>query len=250
MMDKAEEDTLKALSIYRELYSEQHESVASAYNNLGLIFAAIPGREQEAANMYFRALEIRIDLYKRQPHLKLAESYNNLGMLYRQSGYLEQARECYDQAMNIYEELGAVIEDMASVLDNSANLAMAEDDDERAYKEALLGLSIRDSISPDSYNCSFSHNTLGLVFYRWGDYDKARIHFEKAVLLKAKALGKIENESLATAHFNLALTLEELDIPQAIREYMTAEKMYRKLNLIGDAEMAREYRLNLIDCNS
>lgn len=250
MMDKAEEDTLKALSIYRELYSEQHESVASAYNNLGLIFAAIPGREQEAANMYFRALEIRIDLYKRQPHLKLAESYNNLGMLYRQSGYLEQARECYDQAIAIFDELDAIIEDLASVLDNSANLAMDEDDDDRAYKEALLGLSIRDSISPDSYNCSFSHNTLGLVLYRRGDYDKARIHFEKAVLLKAKALGKIENESLATAHFNLALTLEELDIPQAIREYMTAEKMYRKLNLIDDAEMAREYRSNLIDCNS
>lgn len=73
------------------------------------------------------------------------------------------------------------------------------------------------------------------------------MHFEKAVSLKKKALGKVENESLATAHFNLALTLEELDIPLAIKEYEISERMYRKLNLIDDAEMAKEYRINLLN---
>lgn len=247
LMGKAEEDTLKALNIYRELYSEQHESVASSYNNLGLIYATMPGREQKAEDMYFRALKIRLNLYDRQPHLKLAESYNNLAMLYRRSGYPERARECYDQAMAIYDELGAVIEDLANVLDNSANLSMDEGEVEKAYREALLGLSIRNSISLDSYNCSFSHNTLGLIYYKWEDYGKARMHFEKAVSLKKKALGKVENESLATAHFNLALTLEELDIPLAIKEYEISERMYRKLNLIDDAEMAKEYRINLLN---
>lgn len=247
MMDKAEEDTLTALNIYRELYSEQHESVATSYNNLGLIYASIPGREQEAADMYFRSLNIRLNLYNRQPHLKLAESYNNLALLYKRSGYNKQARECYDQAMAIYDELGAVIEDLANVLDNSANLAMDEGDDKRAYNEAMLGLSIRNSISPDSYNCSFSYNTLGLVFYRQGDYNNARINFEKAVALKKLALGKICNESLATAHFNLALTLDELGDPKAAKEYEIAERMYRELNLIDDAETAKEYRHNMLN---
>ena len=77
--------------------------------------------------------------------------------------------------------------------------------------------------------------------------NNARINFEKAVALKKLALGKICNESFATAHFNLALTLDELGDPKAAKEYEIAERMYRELNLIDDAETAKEYRHNMLN---
>lgn len=107
---------------------------------------------------------------------------------------------------------------------NSANLALDEQDYERAYEEASLGLSIRNSVSLDSYNASFSHNTLGLYFYGQDLFEKAKFHFEKSVLIKTTALGKHINESLATAHFNLALALEELKDTKAAMEYEISEK--------------------------
>lgn len=128
---------------------------------------------------------------------------------------------------------------------NSANLALDEQDYERAYEEASLGLSIRNSISLDSYNSSFSHNTLGLYFYGQGLFEKAKYHFEKAVQIKTTALGKHINESLATAHFNLALALEELKDTKAAMEYEISEKMYRRLKLTDDADTAKEHRQNI-----
>lgn len=128
---------------------------------------------------------------------------------------------------------------------NSANLALDEQDYERAYEEASLGLSIRNSISLDSYNASFSHNTLGLYFYGQDLFEKAKFHFEKSVLIKTTALGKHINESLATAHFNLALALEELKDTKAAMEYEISEKMYRRLKLTDDADTAKEHRQNI-----
>ena len=237
---EAEEFSLKALEIFCEVYSEIHESIASVCNNLGLIYSAIPGRENEAEQVYLRSLRIRKKLYPSGSHLKLAESYNNLAQFYAGLGNAPKARLFFDYALEIYQKIGDQVEDYACVLDNSANLAFCEGDFERADQDANLALKIRNLIDPDSYNCSFSHNTVGLICYQKGDFKNARQHFERCIYLKEKALKIYINDSLATAHFNLALVLDELGDEKANEEYALAEQIYRKLGLETDADLVRE----------
>lgn len=237
---KAEEFSLRALEIFCEIYSEVHESIASVCNNLGLIYSAIPGRESEAEQAYQRSLRIRKKLYPSGLHLKLAESYNNLAQLYAGLGDAQKARSSFDHALKIYQKIGSQVEDYACVLDNSANLAIGKGDFERAAQDAGLALKIRSGIDPDSYCCSFSHNTVGLICYQKGDLKNARKHFERCIYLKEKALKNHIDNSLATAHFNLALVLDELEDKKAYEEYVLAEQIYRELGLDADADFVRE----------
>lgn len=239
---RAEKFSLKALEIFCEIYSEVHESIASVCNNLGLIYSSIPGREGEAKQFYQRSLGIRKKLYPSGTHLKLAESYNNLAQLYARMGDTGQARSSFDRALEIYQRIDSQIEDYACVLDNSANLALCEGDFQRASQDAGRALEIRSGIDPDSYTCSFSHNTVGLLCYQSGELERARRHFERCIYLKEKALGNHIDDSLATAHFNLALVLEELGDEKAGEEYALAERIYQKLGLEADAALVREQR--------
>lgn len=244
---EAEKFSLKALEIFCENYSDVHESIASICNNLGLIYSSISGRENEAEQVYLRSLEIRKKLYPSGMHLKLAESYNNLAQFYTRIGDTKQARSFFDCALKIYQEqeMGCQMEDYACVLDNSANLALLEDDFRRAYQDAVRSLNIRSSIASDTYGCSFSHNTVGLICYQEGNLEKARQHFEQSIYLKEKALKKQLNDALAVAHFNLALVLEELGDEKAGEEYELAEQIYRKLGLDADADFVKEQRKSM-----
>lgn len=239
---EAEQFSLKALEIFCEIYFEVHESIASVCNNLGLIYSSIPGRENEAEQIYQRSLGIRKKLYPSGLHLKLAESYNNLAQFYAGLGDTQKARSSFDHALEIYQKIGNQMEDYACILDNSANLALCEGDFKRAAQDAGQALKIRSVIDPDSYSCSFSHNTVGLICYQKGDLEKARQHFERCICLKKKALGNHIDDSLATAHFNLALVLDELGDEQAGEEYALAEQIYRKLGLDTDAELVKDQR--------
>lgn len=242
-LPSAKKHTKKALKIYSELYSETHEAIASVYNNLGLIYTSIPGCEGAAECAYLRALTIREALYPDGIHLKLAESYNNLAQLYEETGELDNARTYFDKALKIYEKLNADVEDRACVLDNSANLAVQEEDFLKARQDAELALKIRERIMPDSYSCSYSYNTIGLIDYYEGKYDKAITNFKKSISLKGRYLRKHVNGSLGTVHFNYALALEALrDFPAATEEYEIAEQIYRKIGWVEDAEHAKRYK--------
>ena len=63
------------------MYGNIHEEVAASLNNLALLYDAM-GHKSEALKLHEETLQIRIKVLG-VDHLLVAETYNNLGLLYK-----------------------------------------------------------------------------------------------------------------------------------------------------------------------
>ena len=222
----------------RALYDGAHPVLATALNNLALIWLDLGdlGRAE-------KLLDESIDM-KRQvlgpSHPKIAAALANRGLLERKRGRFTEAEQAYGRALGILDrELGANHPDRALCLANLGNVQMALGrlDDARGSLEEALG-TLFESLGPSHERTLAVRNNLGEVMRRLGQPQQAREYFLKAVSDSQVGPGGENSSRLASFLFNLAAVELQLDDKES------ATKRYERiLELVGEDDLIGHYAL-------
>ena len=154
----------------------------------------------------------------------LAASRRDLAALELERGRLDEARELANEALRLARETEAADPRAAAALATArclrilaeAELALANAG--AAEKHFLEALEIgRRHTGPDAEEVSFTRNSLGELYYRQGDFAKARQIFAEVLATRHRTLGA-DHPDLATSLNNLAVAELALGNGSAARD--------------------------------
>ena len=163
----------RALSIYENVFGNNHPDVADTLNNLAGLYEAM-GEYKQVLPLYERALSIDEFVFGNN-HPEVAITLSNLAGLYKAIGEYEQARPLYDRALSIYDDGGGNnYPEVAAALNGFAGLYKAMGN----YKQALLyyerALSIDERVGGDNHpHVATTLHNLAELYKAMGDYKQA-----------------------------------------------------------------------------
>jgi CHAT domain-containing protein/Tfp pilus assembly protein PilF len=162
------------------------------------------GKYDDALALAQRALGIR-EKALGPDHLDVAQSLNDLAVLYDQKADYPRAEALYVRALGIREKaLGPDHVDVAESLHNLALLCSKAGDYARAESLYVRSLAIYEkALGPDHPGVALALNGLAQVYQFEGDYPRAESLYQRALAIREKALGP-DHLSVAISVNNLA----------------------------------------------
>lgn len=141
---------------------------------------------------------------------RLATLYNNMSFLCMDLGHYEEAETSLNDALYILKALEETEIDVAVTYTNLASVYIAMDklDEAKVTIKKALDLFISESGREDVHYAG-AVNTLGEIYFREENYEKAAALFEEAMSLTARDYGA-ETQSYAILCRNLAACKEAL----------------------------------------
>lgn len=151
------------------------------------------GRSSESLAIYNRILEI-------DP--AMATAHNNMGLVFFQMGDMDRAIECFKKCVEsdpsfiqAYASLGLLhfrrnekaeaIRMLEKAIDLNAAIVKNQQEKLKAAQEAGLDPEVlkklETELNSQKANDAIAHNNLGLVFYESANFDRADLHFTKAL---------------------------------------------------------------------
>ena len=234
----------KALKCVRLLEAEKSlgkavadEALGVAYNLVGATARNLQAYDK-APGHYKNALEIRKRLYAKNPAayaLNLAETCNNLGLLYYDLKRYDNALKYYEEALRILEEHiqenpSAYAPYLASLSNNFGSLyynLKQYDEAQGCYKEALEIQEKLYAENPSAYapDLATSYNNLGMLYRDLKKYDEAQGCYKEATKIQKKLY---EENPFANAS-DLAVTYNNLGLLYyGLKRYGNAQKYYEE----------------------
>lgn len=171
-------------------------------------------------------------------HEKTADTYNNIGRVYKNQGMFSLSMKYFRKALKIRKDLFGEEDGTTATSYNNIGALL---NDQGKYSLALeyyfKALGIREKVH-GKYHASSgsSYNNIGLTFFNQGNYSKALEYDFIALDVKRKVLGEI-HEDVANTYCNIG------QVYDAINEYTKALEYYEKTlkidkELIGDEHPA------------
>jgi len=195
------------------------------------------GRYQEAIPIAKRALAIHEKALGPE-HPAVAQSLNNLALLYYSLGDYAKAEPLYKRALAIYEKALGPDEHpqlVAASLNNLALLYYSLGDYAKAeplYKRALV--INEKTFGPEHPNVAQSLNNLAVLYSSIGDYAKAESLYKRALTICEKALGP-EHSYVAQILTSLAEQYRNLG------DYAKAEPLNKRALAIFEKALGPEH---------
>ncbi len=166
---------------------------------------------------YYAIGEFRLAL----EHMKRAESltsnkgdlmyiYNQIGIIYKGMGYLDDALLYYSRSLSLARDLGNK-STQASVLNNIAGIYRDKGELDKAldyYEESL-------SLETDEKGKATTYNNIAIIYYKKGNYQKAVEYFQKAIEI---------SERYGDYHRASRIKLNLGDTYRKMKDYEKAEK--------------------------
>lgn len=200
-----------------DLLPEGSDAVRADYLNQQGEAAGDGGDYPAAVQAHRRALDIRERIHA-PDNPEVAESLNNLALLYQATGRYAEAEPLFERALSIREKvLGLEHPDVAESLNNLAGLHQATGRYAEAEPLYQRALTIWEKIlGPEHPDVAISLNNLALLYWTTGRYAEAEPLYQRALAICEKAFGP--------EHPDVALSLNNL------------AKLYRNTGRHGEAE--------------
>jgi CHAT domain-containing protein len=186
------------------------------------------GEYAKAEPLHKEALRIRQKVFGPE-HPEVAQSLNNLALLYKKMGEYAKAEPLYQESLRIRQKvLGSEHPDTAESLNNLASLYEYMGEYAKAeprYQEALE--IFRERLGPEHPETTTSLNNLGALYDLMGEYAKAEPLYQEALRIRQKVLGP-EHPDTATSLQNLAcceFNLDRIDDTIALARQATAAEL-------------------------
>lgn len=154
-------------------------------------------------------------------HTAVADSLNNLALLYLEQGRYKQAEPLFQQALELRQRF---IKDHPSVADSLTNLGdlyYSLGEYKRAESLFQQALEMRKRLLGDHPAIADSLNNLAALYYSQGRYREAQPLYKQALEISQRLLGK-DHPDVATSQSNLATLYKRL------QRYSEAESLYRQ----------------------
>jgi len=163
---------------------------------------------------------------------RLATLYNNMSFLCMDLGHYKEAETSLNDALYILKALDDTEIDVAVTYTNLANVYLAMDqlDEAKVTIKQALDLFITES-GRDDVHYAGAVNTLGEIYFREENYEKAAALYEEAMCLTARDYGA-ETQSYAILCENMAACKEALgDAGEAASYRKKAEEILWRIGL-------------------
>ena len=179
-------------------------------------------RFDKALDFFKRCLDIQLKTLGRE-HPSVANSHNNIGLIWSKKGEYQKALEFYQSCLDIrLKTYGAEHPSVATSNNNIGFIWSKKGEYDKAlefYQKSLdIGLK---ALGGEHPKVATSHNNIGLIWSKKGEYDKALGFYQKCLDIRLKALG-IEHPSVATSHNNIGFIWSKKG------EYDKALEFYQK----------------------
>lgn len=224
----------RLLDITDKKFGPDHPNVATALNNLALIYQS-QGQYAEAEPLYKRSLTID-ERALGADHPSVAIALNNLAALYKSQGRYTEAEPLLKRSLSICEKvLGPDHSDVATAVNNLALLYQEQGryaEAEPLYKRSL---AIKEKVlGPDHPEVATALNNLALLYQTQGRAIEAEPVFKRALAVREKALGP-DHPDVATAVNNLALLF------QGQGRYAEAEPLFKRALAVGEKALGPDH---------
>ena len=184
-------DYEKAANLLKEIFGEKYSTIATCYNNMGLVCVAM--KDYEAAlSFYNKSLEVCKDV----DYLGVALVYNNLSALYRKKGDFDGAVNYLERALKIYEDkLGKNHPDTARALSNlGLYYCIAKKDYTKGIAYMKEAFEIQKKMLPEG-NCDLANtcNNIALAYADTKKTAQAKVYWNRmiACLRKTSDYGEL-----------------------------------------------------------
>lgn len=198
--------------------------LASAHNNLGWIYYSQGNYTQSVSN-YKEAKT----LYKSKYPFEYATLLLNLGIVYKNINFPEEAIELLQESAVRFQDLEKPMQ-QASCLNSIGNLHLTQKNHKRAIEYHLKALKIRQEIKHEK-GIAGSYNNLGNVHKDLNQYDQAIQFYVKSLVIK----NQLKNDLLiASTENNLGeVYLQLRDFKKAEEHLLKAYKLRKGKSLTG-----------------
>ena len=183
--------------------SKEETFVSDIHAELGSLYKELD-QLPNAIHHHQLALKIRTKNLGRH-HLKVASSYNDLGIAHHHKGDLEKARDYYERALEIQEkqhpnhvDVADSFNNLGIVYRNTGELAKAKD-----YFHRALEIKI-EQLGPNHVKVANSYNNLGLVYHDTRELVEAEEYYQRALEIRKQQLGP-NHIKVANSYNNLGL---------------------------------------------
>src|SRR6266540_3334634 len=198
------------------------------------------GKYDESRPAAERALELREEaLGPESPDV--AQSLNNLAIIYRDKGDYAKAEPLVQRALAIREKaLGPEHPDVAASLNILANLYRGKGDYAKAEPLVQRALAIREkALGPESPDVAESLTSLAIIYRDKGDYAKAEPLYQRALAIYEKALGPEHPDAAESLNLLARLYEAKGDLTLAVTFQSRANEVSERniaLNLVTGSE--------------
>lgn len=218
----------KALRLMRDMGLERSEHYGTTLVNFATTYT-MAGDIVRALNLYTEAAEIYAEAGLGNDY-RLATLFNNMSFLCQDLEDYPQAQEYLEKSLFILKALEESEIEMAITYSNLANvyLAMDQISEAKVTVKKALDLFIGESGDSDVHYAG-AVCTLGEIYFREADYEKAAALFREAMKLTERDYGT-DNLSYAVLCENLALCLKDPDDEEeAARLKKTASEIKERI---------------------
>lgn len=187
------------------------------------------GAYSEALPFYEQALAMREQALGAR-HPMVAESLNDLAVLYFEQGHYEESLPLFQRALAMREQtLGPIHPDVATSLNNLARLSQKQGRSEEALPLHQRALSIREqTLGPTHPDVAGSLNNLAMLSHEQGRSEEALPLFQRALAMREQTLGPTHPE-VATSLNNLAvLSHDQGQYQEALPLYQRALAIWER----------------------
>ena len=198
----------KALKLMRDMGLAHSEHYGTTLVNYATTYT-MAGDTIKALNLYTEAAEIYAEAGLGADY-RLATLFNNMSFLCQDLEDYPQAQEYLEKSLFILKGLEESEIEVAITYSNLANVYLAMDriDEAKVSVKKALDLFIGESGDSDVHYAG-AVCTLGEIYFKEADYEKAAALFREAMKLTERDYGE-DNLSYAVLCENLALCLKEL----------------------------------------
>ena len=180
--DEAREQHQKSLDIRRSHFGEHHPRVAESLQDLARLEHFL-GRLDEAEALHRQALELEIGVHG-EKHKTVADGKNSLALVVGDLGRNAEAVELLREAIEITHQLSGKTTEYAAMVSNLAVHLTSLNQFEEAEALFLEALKIRTHFLGDRHPyVGQTFLTLGRVYQRQGQLDRAENHFVRAAAI-------------------------------------------------------------------
>ncbi|MCK4667774.1 tetratricopeptide repeat protein, partial [Candidatus Dependentiae bacterium] len=185
----------------KSVYLKQYINILDIKGNLMLIQGIL-----DIAEEYFnKSLETKLKHYG-DLNLKVADSYNNLGIIYRKKNKLKLAEEYILKALDIKKEfLGENHPEIAEVYNSLALVYWTANDLEKAEDFLTISIEIKKMIFGEGQvSLAKGYINLGALYWKKQNYIEAEEFYKNALCILKNAFGE-EHSNVAVCYYNLGL---------------------------------------------
>jgi tetratricopeptide (TPR) repeat protein len=229
----------EALAIRMGLYGSKHVLVVGTRNNVAMVHNNM-GEHNKALDCYKTNLAVFRSIYAHNDHPQLADTLNNLGVVYYGIGHYGLAIENMSEALKIRRVLyGSEHISVAECLNNLGNTYCSQGRNLEAVECCLQALSIKKKLLSGSHpSLAGNLKNLAIIYNSLKDFDRALSFASDAYEMCVQSEGS-ESDAVADVLTVMGdIHKKKKNLDDALDKYNRALAIKRQHYEVGNASIA------------